>query len=421
VNRHPLPWRASPHAVRLATVALLATAAAIVPARPEPLVIAVPPLVLLAAARRPAISELDVEWRLTTERCFEGEEVELHAIVRAAGRLDALTLTLDPGAVELVSHRAASAPDGSWAEGVWTVRAQRWGRRAVGAITVTALAAGRTRRARLTLNVDELGVFPDPGTARAAIAPAELLARLGDHTSRAVGTAVEFAGVRPYTAGDRPRRINWPVSSRRGELHVNQQSAERAADVVVLLDALSETGPPGDTTLDRVVRGTAAVVRAQLRRADRVGVVALGSRIRWLGPDLGERHFYRIVETVLDVWDARGYRRPDVTRIPPPALPPGALVLVFSPLLDPDAIEVIRDLRERGFTTVVVDVLREEPPVRSGDRMARLALRMWRLDRAALLARLAGLGIPVLTWDGTSSLDTALASLDRRALLPRHS
>lgn len=414
MNRHPLRWRPAPHATRLAAVALAALAAAIVAGRPEPLVIAVPPLVLLAGARRPAVPELDVEWRLTADRCFEGETVELHAVVRAADRLDQIVLALEPGAVTLLGERTTASADGSWAEATWRVRPERWGRRAVGTITVGCLAAGRTRRASLSLRVEDLGVYPAPETLRTGVAPVDLLARIGDHTSRSIGDAVEFAGVRPYAAGDRPRRINWAVSSRRDELHVNQQSADRAADVVVLLDALSQTGPDGDTTLDRVVRGAASAVRAQLRRADRAGIVALGSRIRWLRPDLGERHFYRIVEAVLDVWRAPGYRRPDVTRIPPPALPPGALVLVFSPLLDEDAIELIRDLRERGFAVAVVDVLREEPPADPRDRKAMLALRLWRLDRAALINRMADLGIPVAPWDGRAPLDTALASLMAR-------
>ncbi|TDD88721.1 DUF58 domain-containing protein [Actinomadura rubrisoli] len=402
MNRHTLHWRASPHAVRLALVALLAIVAALVTAEGAALVVAVPPLVLLAAARRPAVSTLDAEWRLSTDRCFEGETVELHLVVRAADRLDQLGLTLVPGSVKLLGPGAVTVTDGSWAEATWTVGVERWGRRSVGTIEITCLGAGRTRRAVLSLPAGELGVFPAADASRSGVRPADLLARIGDHISRVAAEAVEFTGIRPYVPGDRPRRVNWAVSSRRGELHVNQQSAERAADVVVLLDTLSEAGSPGDTTLDRAVRGAAAVVRAQLRRADRVGIVVLGSRIRWLRPDLGERHFYRIVEAVLDAWREPGYRRPHVTRIPPPALPPGTLVLVFSPLLDHDAIEVVRNLRERGFETIVVDVLREEPPVAADD----LALRLWRLERAVLVRRMADLGIPVVPWTGPDTLRT---------------
>ena len=50
-----------------------------------------------------------------------------------------------------------------------------------------------------------------------------------------------------------------------------------------------------------------------------------------------------------------------LTRLPRAALPPGALIVVFSPLLDPRLIEALRDLRERGFSVLVVDVLNAEP------------------------------------------------------------
>ena len=59
--------------------------------------------------------------------------------------------------------------------------------------------------------------------------PAELLRRIGEHTGRAVGEGVEFAGIRPYQPGDPLRDVNRAVSIRRGQLHVNQRAASRAA------------------------------------------------------------------------------------------------------------------------------------------------------------------------------------------------
>ena len=50
-----------------------------------------------------------------------------------------------------------------------------------------------------------------------------------------------------WSPGDRLRRINWPVTSHRGALHVNQFAAERAAEIVALIDAIADAGPPGDS------------------------------------------------------------------------------------------------------------------------------------------------------------------------------
>jgi len=101
---------------------------------------------------------------------------------------------------------------------------------------------------------------------------------------------------------------------------------------------------------------------------------------------------------------------PDVGRIPRTALPPGTLVVVFSPLLDPRGFGALTDLRQRGFPLIVVDTLRDEPlpGPRPDDR---LALRLWRLDRNATRTGLRTLGVPVLRWDTGTELDSVLAPL----------
>lgn len=91
----------------------------------------------------------------------------------------------------------------------------------------------------------------------------------------------------------------------------------------------------------------------------------------------------------------------------------GALVILFSPLLDERAVAALTDLRGRGFPVVVVDVLRHEPPVPPRSQMSALAVRVWRLDRAALRSSLDRLGVPVVTWASDEELDSALAALRR--------
>jgi uncharacterized protein (DUF58 family) len=242
--------------------------------------------------------------------------------------------------------------------------------------------------------------------------PADLLRRIGEHRARTPGQGIEFAGIRDYVVGDRLRDVNWAVTSRRRRLQVNQRAADRAADLVVMIDAFSEVGPPGDSTLDVAVRGAAALTTAYLRAGDRVGAVALGGMLRWLSPETGGRHFYRIAEMVFDIRQD-SVVTPDLDRIPRTALPPAALVVLFSPLLDERAISAVTDLRERGFSLIVVDVLRHEPPVDQRSRFTGLAVRLWRLDRAVLRASLADLAVPVVVWDTGDDLGAALAPLRR--------
>ena len=191
-------------------------------------------------------------------------------------------------------------------------------------------------------------MFPRPARMRPRLVPAELLRRIGEHTGRAVGEGVEFAGIRPYLPGDQLRDVNRAVSIRRGQLHVNQRAAARAADLVVMIDAFGDAGPVSERSLDLAVHGAAALVTAYLRVSDRAGLVVLGGLLRWLGPAAGDRQFYRIAEMMLAArYDS--FVTPDVGRIPRTALPPGTLVVVFSPLLDPRGFGAIADLRQRGL------------------------------------------------------------------------
>jgi uncharacterized protein (DUF58 family) len=149
-------------------------------------------------------------------------------------------------------------------------------------------------------------------------------------------------------------------------------------------------------------------------------------------PGLGRRQVYRIIDSMLTspvlantvlantvLANTGGYARgTSFRRLPRAALPPGALVVVFSPLIDQRFVEALRDMRERGFTMLVVDVLNAEPPDRrrSADRMAR---RIWRMEQEAIRFSLRELGVPVVHWDGVQSLDLPLAGHTRRPLAAR--
>ncbi len=160
------------------------------------------------------------------------------------------------------------------------------------------------------------------------------------------------------------------------------------------------------------MHGAATLTTAYLQASDRAGLVVLGGALRWLGPAPGMRQFYQIAEMMLQA-RYESFVTPDIGRIPRTALPPGTLAVVFSPLLDARALTVLTDLRQRGFPVIVVDTLRDEPPAEPPLATAGLALRLWRLDRAATRAALAGLGIPMFGWDSGTELDAVFAPLRR--------
>jgi uncharacterized protein (DUF58 family) len=346
--------------------------------------------------------------------------------------------TLHPGReIEITGPAGAAAADGPQAR--FTFSPQRWGRRQIGTVDLVLRDRWRLAEGHLTVNLPTLDCYPAPAQQRTQVVLSRLPNRLGEHAARTFGEGIEFAGVREYVPGDRQRSINWPASTRRGRLQVNTFAAERSQDVVLLVDGTTDVGEPGSSALDLALRGAAAAARAYLDARDRVGVITYhwGS-VRWLVPGLGRRQVYRIIDSMLA--SERGGAGPvsgsasahgtSLRRLPRAALPPGALVVVFSPLLDQQFVETLRDMRERGLAMLVVDVLNADPPVRQRmpsrgglggssprahtDRMAR---RIWRMEQEAIRFSLRELGVPVVHWDGIQSLDLPLARYTRRPLV----
>jgi uncharacterized protein (DUF58 family) len=426
-----LRWRSSRHARRLLTLGLAAVFIAIVARRPEFAGVAAPALLLLAAGssgrgqRRPA--RISVRVRPSSRRVFEGEPAALDVAAEGYGDCS-VRWTLHPGAE--IAPAGATAADGP--EARFTFIPERWGRRQIGTMDVVLRDRWRLAEGHLTVILPQLDCYPAQAQQETTVVLRRLPNRLGEHAARTFGEGIEFAGVREYVPGDRQRSINWPASTRRGRLQVNTFAAERSQDVVLVADATSDVGKPGSSAVDLALRGTAAAARAYLEARDRVGVITCqwGGGASWLVPALGRRQVFRIVDSMLAGAGQAGWIHGEsFRRLPRAALPPGALIVIFSPLLDQRFVEALRDIRERGFTMLVVDVLNAEPPVRqrmpwrgglgesspraNTDRMAR---KIWRMEQEAIRFSLRELGIPVVHWDGVQSLDLPLAGYTRRPL-----
>ena len=222
-----------------------------------------------------------------------------------------------------------------------------------------------------------------------------------------MGPGVEYASIRPYVPGDQLRTVNWPVSARRNALHVTERVTDRAAEVVVLIDAYAQPPGPATAASERMARGAAQVVQSALRYGDRAGLVALGSRsTRWLSPDIGQRQFYRILDTMLGA--AETFETSTGTLAPRLAVPPGAIVVAFSTLLETEFALALIDLRQRGHAVVAVDVLEGSPLEGEHDPLVN---RMWALQRSFMYRDMATVGVDIVGWPGVATLDQVMALL----------
>ena len=392
-----LHWRASSLTRALATCAAVGLVAALFTMRWE-LVAFVAPLlgVLCSIGWQPRAPGVRVHSSAPLQRCFETEPsaVEIWAVAD-----DGSDVTLTPSTVG--GADLAVTADGT--RSAVTLTAARWGRYPVRA---RVRVAGRGGLLEGTGSVDaaHVCVFPLAPPQSVTVPRTDLLDRLGTHLTRHLGPGVEYADIRGYVPGDQLRTVNWPVSARRRNLHVTQRLTDRSADVVVLVDTYAQPPGPATVATERIARGAVQVVQSALRYGDRAGLVTLGSRrTRWLAADIGQRQFYRILDVLLAAGETDATTG---TLAPQAAVPPGAIVVAFSTMLETEFALALIDLRKRGHTVIAVDVLEGSPL--DGERDP-LIDRMWALQRSFMYRDMGTIGVDVVSWPADATLDQAMA------------
>jgi uncharacterized protein (DUF58 family) len=395
-----LRWRPSSLTRSLVTCAAAALVVAVIGGYWQLVAFAAPLVgVLVSIGWQRHVPTVHVHAEPESQRCFESEEGRLTvwATTESADVTVAITLeTVDGMRLETVdpvsAHRQTAV-----------VTADKWGRYPIVARVKVAARGGLVLGTGL-VDAATVFVFPLAPPQSTAIPRTELLDRLGTHLTRHIGPGVEYADVRRYVPGDQLRTVNWPVSARRGSLHVTERLTDRAADVVVILDAYPQPPGPATEATDRVARGAVQVVQSALRFGDRAGVVVLGDRHpRWLGADIGRRQFYRILDAMLTAGE--DFESTPGTLAPRAALPPGAIVVAFSTLLDTEFALALIDVRKRGHTVVAVDVLEGAPFEEERDG---LVARMWSLQRSFMYRDMRTIGVDVVSWRADSTLDQAM-------------
>ncbi len=406
--------RLSPKFAPYAALAAAGLLGALAARLPELVALAAPfallPAMSLLFARAPRV---DVDIRIDRERALEGEELDVAVLLAAevgADRLDVfLELPRDIAVVDGDDPVTVQLGDGNARELRYRIRCERWGAYRVGRVFLRARdALGFASWEWQADRRRPLKVFPREEAVRSLLRPLETQVFSGNHVARQKAEGIEFADLRPFVAGDRVRHINWRATARRGELWINEQHPERNSDVILFVDTFSEASSEGRSTLDLAVRGAASLAARYLRHKDRVGFVTFGGMLNWLLPSTGTAQLYRIIDSLLDTQIVLNYAWKDIHVLPQRTLPPQALLIALTPLLDDRAVGALLDLRARGFDLVVVEVAPEPFLAAPEGEVERLARRLWTLKREALRGRFAAAGVPVAVWDDERPLAQAL-------------
>ena len=408
--------RPSPELAGFASVAAIFLVAALATGRPELVVMAAPFAVILVAglitAQPPVWTTLSLD--VERDRLVEGEAITLDVRIAAEADVERVEVVLPvPGGVAVEDGDTALAfhlPRGRIRNVTLRIRFPRWGVYELGDLYVRAHDRFDLFRYDDRLDARRpIRVFPRTETLRALVRPAKTQLSIGNQVARSVGQGIEFAGLRPFVPGDVVRSIDPKTTARRGSPWVREHHPERNADVVLFLDTFSDVRTGSSTTVERAIRAAASIVSVYLERRDRVGLVSFGGVLRWLMPGMGIRQEYRIIEALLDTEVAVNYAWKGINVIPIRTLPPKALVLAVTPLLDERSVGALFDLRGRAFDVAVIDVspVPTEPPP-SDDPVRELAHRIWTMERETLHRDLRRVGISVAEWRDGDHLQRAV-------------
>ncbi len=222
----------------------------------------------------------------------------------------------------------------------------------------------------------------------------------GEHRSRAKGSGSELAEVRDYRSGDPARRINPRLSARRGKPVVVERHPDQASDIVIFVDSAQDIGTDLNTSLRFCVTAGLALAERHLKGQDRVGVLDLGLGVRWLPARLGRRHLQRIVAALLGT---RAVQKDSAvtTALPVDSIPKTATVVALTPLLSPEVMQSLVQLRARGQDLLVV----EAPIAPSYLSVDPLAERIFRVGKEMNRQWLAGNGVVIVPWNGSESVE----------------
>jgi uncharacterized protein (DUF58 family) len=267
--------------------------------------------------------------------------------------------------------------------------------------------------------------------------PFRMFSLSGGHDSARAGEGGEFRDISQFAPGDRLRRIDWKVTSRRaqapGDLYVRRSFATADATALIMMDSRDEVGhliTNHDTTLLRfdvptsldVAREAASsIASGYINAGDRVGFRDLAAAERLLTPGGGLAQLRRLLPAIARTKPNGAPRR----RLRAPAIPAGAIIYLMSTFLDDEASRMAELWRVSGHRVVVVDTLLPTPTAKLR-REQRAALRIILLEREERIQTLSALGVDVIRWHaggrqsaGFQSPESQLSTASRTVRGPR--
>lgn len=131
---------------------------------------------------------------------------------------------------------------------------------------------------------DTISIVPAmPSVGRYRLLAAQHRVRsLGQRTVRKRGAGSAFAGLREYTPGDDPRRIDWKATARRDRLITREFSVEQGQSVMLAIDAgrMMTQLSSGQSRFEFALSSALTLADVALSAGDRVGLIVFDAAVQ---------------------------------------------------------------------------------------------------------------------------------------------
>lgn len=316
------------------------------------------------------------ERRLGRDRMVWGDEIPLDLVIWNGKLLPLALLVAEDVVSEGVVVRdqelvAAERPGWFAVRNAWTLAwyervvrhrrlvGDRRGRFVLGPTRITVADVFGREAATMTIDREQAYVVrpravpvSDRGEARAPLGRRRAPAGIFEEPTL-------FAGIRPYRAGDPPRRIHWRASARVGAPVSKRFESPRAREALIALDVQTVDGPHWRRDVDEELREQVAVAAASLARTLIGDGVATGlaavaftgtrSRVAWLEPRSGARQLSLIADALGRMGPGASAPFDHVLVAAPRRLPPGTSIVVVTGRDPSPILGTLRRLGAAGY------------------------------------------------------------------------
>jgi len=230
------------------------------------------------------------------------------------------------------------------------------------------------------------------------------------------GDGVEFHATREYRAGDPLSRIDWKRTARTRDLTTVEYRLERAASVLIAVDArkaaYASHDSHGETTVDRCVDAARTVAASLFDAGHSVGLAAISPRPCWITPGQGVEHRLELTTTLA--------RHEAFSREPPAEstnvyaagreirsrLASDTQVVFVSPMIDDAGAQIAYRFDAHGHLTTVVS-----PDSCVDDTAGHQTASV---SRSLRITTTRHAGLPTIDWDRDEPFDHAIIRSNRR-------